>query len=187
MGSEGKNSLRTSLIHFPVLALGPGVRVGLWTQGCSIRCRGCMSVHTWSFEGGRLISIKELSEKLSSYPSERLTISGGEPLDQYEALTKLLLLVRDRFEDILLYTGYEYKEVKERFPKILRLVDVLVAGPYMKGFPSKSRLKGSENQKVVFLNKKLKNLYEEYERSEPVLQRIVEKDYTIYIGIPAGI
>jgi anaerobic ribonucleoside-triphosphate reductase activating protein len=26
--------LFVSLVHYPVYTLGPGVRVGLWTQGC---------------------------------------------------------------------------------------------------------------------------------------------------------
>ena len=35
-------------VHFPVTALGPGRRVGIWLQGCSIRCPGCMSLDTWA-------------------------------------------------------------------------------------------------------------------------------------------
>lgn len=37
-------------IHFPVSTLGFGQRLGIWFQGCSIRCPGCISRDTW--EGG---------------------------------------------------------------------------------------------------------------------------------------
>lgn len=32
--------------HFPVTVLGPGA-LGIWTQGCSIGCKGCVSRDTW--------------------------------------------------------------------------------------------------------------------------------------------
>ena len=35
---------------YPVTVLGPGKRIVVWTQGCSIRCKGCMSIHTWTFD-----------------------------------------------------------------------------------------------------------------------------------------
>ncbi|HSV19446.1 MAG TPA: 4Fe-4S cluster-binding domain-containing protein, partial [Casimicrobiaceae bacterium] len=34
--------------HWPVTVLGPGKRIGLWLQGCSIHCPGCVSQDTWS-------------------------------------------------------------------------------------------------------------------------------------------
>lgn len=36
-----------SRLHFPVTTLGPGRRIGVWFQGCSIRCAGCISRDTW--------------------------------------------------------------------------------------------------------------------------------------------
>ena len=36
-----------SRLHFPVTTLGPGRRLGIWFQGCSIQCRGCISIDTW--------------------------------------------------------------------------------------------------------------------------------------------
>ena len=40
-------NISLSRVHFPVTTLGPGQRLGLWFQGCSIRCAGCISADTW--------------------------------------------------------------------------------------------------------------------------------------------
>ena len=40
--------LSVNRLHHPVTALGSGSRVGIWTQGCAIRCRGCASLDTWA-------------------------------------------------------------------------------------------------------------------------------------------
>lgn len=184
MGITRKSYIRINTIHFPVLALGPGIRVGLWTQGCSIKCKGCMSTHTWSYDGGYNISIEELAGKIFSYPTTKLTISGGEPLDQYESIILFLSLIRNKFNDILLYTGYEYHQVKEKFSKILDFVDVLVTGPFLEHFNSYSRLKGSSNQEVIFLKDPLKKVYNDFEQKKVIIQKVIKDDFDFYIGIP---
>ncbi|MDW8066816.1 MAG: 4Fe-4S single cluster domain-containing protein [Aquificaceae bacterium] len=177
--------MRVSLLHFPLLTLGPGVRAGLWLQGCSIRCPGCMSKHTWSRSGGYEVSVAELSQELLSFPTSRLTVSGGEPLEQYEELLELLKSIREKFCDILLYTGYQWEVVQKKFGDILYMVDVVVAGPFVKGLYTKDRLKGSENQKVVVLNEKLYNLYREYSSLEKrALQKLRKGNKIYFLGIP---
>jgi len=34
-------AIAISRAHFPISTLGPGLRLGVWMQGCSIRCKGC--------------------------------------------------------------------------------------------------------------------------------------------------
>ena len=46
--------------HFPVTALGPGPRLGLWVQGCHLACPGCMSRDTWDPYGGDAAAIDDL-------------------------------------------------------------------------------------------------------------------------------
>jgi anaerobic ribonucleoside-triphosphate reductase activating protein len=46
--------------HFPVTVLGPGRRIGLWLQGCSIRCAGCVSRDTWEAGAGHAMPIERL-------------------------------------------------------------------------------------------------------------------------------
>src|SRR5690242_1169542 len=80
-----------SRLHFPVTALGPGQRVGLWLQGCSIRCPGCISVDTWD-HGTGLVPIEQLLDRISrlAVRADGFTVSGGEPFDQPSALAAVL-------------------------------------------------------------------------------------------------
>jgi len=178
--------LLVSLVHYPVCVLGPGVRVGLWTQGCSIKCKGCMSKHTWAFDESKGIDIDSLLRKLISYKCSRLTISGGEPFDQPEAFLELLKRVRPYFEDILVYSGYEMEFLKERFPEHLSFIDALVDGEFIERLESNFLYKGSDNQRLFVLNKNLKEFYIEWAKKEKdKLLQLVEKDNIIYIiGIP---
>jgi anaerobic ribonucleoside-triphosphate reductase activating protein len=178
--------LIVSLVHYPVYVLGPGVRVGLWTQGCSIKCKGCMSKHTWAFDEGKGIDIDSLLRKLISYRCSKLTISGGEPFDQPEAFLELLKRGRPYFEDILVYSGYKMEFLKERFPEHLSFIDTLVDGEFIEGLESNFLYKGSDNQRLFVLNENLKEFYIEWAKKEKdKLLQLVEKDNIIYlIGIP---
>jgi anaerobic ribonucleoside-triphosphate reductase activating protein len=70
-------------MHFPVTTLGPGRRVGVWLQGCSIRCQGCISVDTWIKDRG-ITTVDEVVTALQLWLSraDGITVSGGEPFDQ---------------------------------------------------------------------------------------------------------
>jgi organic radical activating enzyme len=76
--------LRVSRIHVPVTALGPGRRVGIWVQGCSIGCAGCMSQDTWDPAGGEPVPVSRILSWLAGLPGTvtGLTVSGGEPFQQ---------------------------------------------------------------------------------------------------------
>ena len=78
-----------SRLHFPVTALGPGRRIGLWVQGCSIRCAGCISLDTWA-PGKGSTTVAAVAEVIMRWIDEAdgLTISGGEPLDQADAIRR---------------------------------------------------------------------------------------------------
>ncbi len=176
-----------NLIHYPVYTLGVGKRIGVWFQGCSIKCKGCMSKYTWEFDKKYVRDVNEVLREILSYPSKNITISGGEPFDQPEALGYLLKKLKlNGFKDILVYTGYEYEEIKDRYKDILKYIDVLISGRFVEGLETEYIWKGSDNQKMHIFNKKLEKIYNEYrkEKKNKHLQ-IVEKNNDIYIlGIP---
>src|SRR6185295_15428379 len=81
--SSSSTAIAVSRIHFPITALGPGSRIGIWLQGCSIRCEGCISMDTWN-PGIGITTLSEVARHLAPMWSQAtgITISGGEPFDQ---------------------------------------------------------------------------------------------------------
>ncbi len=176
-----------NLIHFPVYTLGVGKRIGLWFQGCSIRCKGCMSKYTWNFDEKYKTNVEDVLKEIFSFNVKKITISGGEPFDQSEALEYILKKLKENnFDDILVYTGYEYDELAKKYKNILDYIDVLIAGRFIEGLESNYIWKGSENQKMYIFNKKLEKIYNDYKKKKKDKRlQIVEKNNDIYIlGIP---
>ena len=79
------SAIRLSRVHFPVTALGPGTRLGIWVQGCHLACPGCMSRDTWDAPGGSRQSIADLADiwrQARELGATGLTISGGRAAEQ---------------------------------------------------------------------------------------------------------
>jgi anaerobic ribonucleoside-triphosphate reductase activating protein len=182
----GTERLLVSLIHYPLYVLGPGRRVGLWTQGCTIHCKGCMSIHTWEFDKSKAIDIDELAQILSDFDCNKLTISGGEPFDQAPSLLALLRKIRGKFSDILVYTGYKFETLLEKYPEHFEYIDAIVDSPFIEGMESEYVYKGSDNQRLFVLNKELQDEYDEWmnRKKDGYLQIKVKDDALFIIGIP---
>jgi len=143
-----------SRIHFPVTTLGYGRRIGIWTQGCHIRCPGCVSRDTWNPEDGYTASLPDLLLQCRRWfdSADGVTISGGEPFEQPEALFELLTMIRSAHSgDILVFSGFE-RDFLLPHPVITDgLVDVLVSGPYRSEIGQTLTLRGSDNQRIDLL------------------------------------
>ncbi len=143
-------TVSVSRLHFPVTALGPGRRVGLWLQGCSIRCHGCISVDTWQ-PGVGTVPLAEVLDWLTAIANEAdgLTVSGGEPFDQPVALAAILKQWRDVVgTPTLVFTGRELADVEGWLSDHPGLVDALVTGPFRSDLPQTLALRGSDNQRI---------------------------------------
>jgi len=182
----GTERLLVSLIHYPLYVLGPGRRVGLWTQGCTIHCKGCMSIHAWEFDKSMAIDIDELAQILSDFDCNKLTISGGEPFDQAPSLLALLRKIRGKFSDILVYTGYKFETLLEKYPEHFDYIDAIVDSPFIEGMESEYVYKGSDNQRLFVLNKELQDEYDEWmnRKKDGYLQIKVKDNALFIIGIP---
>lgn len=183
--------LRVNLTHFPVTALGPGRRLGVWTQGCGLACPGCMSRDTWNPREGRAVPVRELAglwETAAAEGAQGLTVSGGEPLDQPEAVTSLLAEARARgCADILVYTGYELEEAWRRAPDALRAADAVISGRYDVTAPTRLIWRGSANQVLTPLTEQGRNRYGPFIGFEPEqapLQAGVDDGVLWLIGVP---
>lgn len=179
--------IRLSRIHFPVTTLGPGRRVGVWFQGCSIRCRGCISTDTWA-EHGPLTSIPEIVDLLRSYHADGVTISGGEPFDQPEGLLMLLRALHAHFPswDILVYSGYPRAHLECYLN--LGLIDALISDPFELESPQTLALRGSDNQRLHLLTTRGEARLGSYERTrtcqDDALDVMVDGGAVWMAGIP---
>ena len=147
--------------HFPVTVLGPGRRIGIWLQGCSIRCPGCVSRDTWEPDRQRMLPVETLlgwCREVAAAGLDGITISGGEPFDQAEALECLLRgLIAWREQDglafdVLCYSGWPLRELDRRHAQTLALLDALIPEPYIDAQATDLPWRGSENQPLVALS-----------------------------------
>jgi anaerobic ribonucleoside-triphosphate reductase activating protein len=155
-----------SRIHFPVTTLGPGKRIGIWFQGCSIRCPGCISMDTWARDRGHT-TIEEVVDAITPWiaVADGLTVSGGEPFDQPDALFELLARVRSRSEaDILVFTGYPWKTISAMLVPSSALIDALVTGPFRIEEKQTLALRGSDNQELHLITERGRARFASFER-----------------------
>ena len=137
-------------------ANGPGRRSVIWFQGCTLACQGCFNPKTHALNNGITRTVAELVDQLVARSAEisGVTISGGEPLQQPDALRALVSGIRARSElSILLFSGYRRTEFESMSdgPTILGHIDVLIAGRYVPSRRVGAGLVGSANQQVHFL------------------------------------
>lgn len=184
--------IAVSRLHFPVTKLGPGRRVGIWVQGCSIRCPGCISVDTWASGRGQTTVNEVLETIIPWIPSaDGFTISGGEPFDQPAALAVLLAGIRRLSQaDILVFTGYSIEAIGPHLSEMEGLIDALIADPFDRAAPQTLALRGSDNQRLVLLTALGRRRFAEYERRADARERSLDimfgADGEVWIaGIPA--
>ena len=142
-----------SRLHFPVTTLGFGRRVGVWFQGCSIHCRGCVSQDTWPFGRGETTLELVCAQVKPWLPeAEGVTLSGGEPFDQPAVLRALLRWLRPRVSgDIALFSGYTWEQLAPHLGDMEGLIDLLISDPFDAAAGQTLALRGSDNQRVHLL------------------------------------
>jgi len=178
------------MLHYPVYALGPGRRAGLWLQGCTIHCPGCISCHTWPFDGGESAEIgaliAEISDIFKINSPDGLTISGGEPFDQPESFLMLLEGIKKAgIKDVLVYSGYSAEAVLSEHPEIAGLAAALVGGPFEQGNETDSAWRGSANQTLSVFRPELAPAYAEWEKSKKGRLQVIARGREILVaGIP---
>ena len=158
----GLGLLKISRVHFPVTTLGYGRRIGIWLQGCSIRCPGCVNPDTWDFAAGWEATPEEFINLAGRWLSEAdgITITGGEPFDQPAGLQPLVQSLCAHFDgDVLAFSGYSHDILFAKYPAILQHLDVLITGPFDPAAGQSLYLRGSDNQRVFLLSPKAKSRY----------------------------
>ena len=137
---------------------GPGKRLLLFAQGCSIRCEGCINSHIWEFGCGKNITAEEILGICKENKVDGITLHGGEPLDQANEILQAVQLLKKNGFSVILFTGYTKKELKGAQIKVWNLADIVVSGRFVE---SKKNLYmqfcGSTNQRIYTHKGKYKN------------------------------
>lgn len=139
---------------------GQGLRSVLFLSGCYHACPGCHNKDMQSIDYGETLATDEILTRIKNNMPiiNGVTISGGEPFLQWEALLPLLRAIKDASLTCWVYTGHTYNELAndENFKTLLPWIDVLVEGLFIKELLTQDLLYiGSTNQRILQLSKGL--------------------------------
>ena len=139
-------------------AAGPGRRLVVWLQGCLKRCPGCANGPFLPEQQGHILSVSDLLGRLDrSADCSGVTLSGGEPVLQAQALIPFLQAVRQRGLSVMSYSGYTIEELKNRdqspvLAEFLDYIDLLVDGEYQRELPRAGVYRPTSNQRLHVLS-----------------------------------
>ncbi|MDR0854823.1 MAG: radical SAM protein [Christensenellaceae bacterium] len=149
---------------------GPGLRYTLFLQGCPRRCANCHNPQTQPFEGGTAYTAEALFDDFLTHAYSGnfalysgVTLSGGEPFCQSEALIPFAKLVKSKGFEVAAYTGYQFEDlVAEKGAllkgarELLNYCDVIVDGEWVESlFDLDLKFKGSANQRTIDVKKSI--------------------------------
>ena len=152
-----------SNIYKSSIADGVGWRTVLFVSGCPHCCKGCHNKESWNRYFGKEFTnntLEVLVKELKRPEIEGLTLSGGDPLAEYnrediEEICKIIKTILPE-KTIWLYTGYNWDEIKHL--NLLKYIDVVVDGKFIQEQRDITlAFKGSLNQKIIDVKKSLSN------------------------------
>lgn len=150
---------------FDSIVDGPGLRMVVWTQGCIHNCKNCHNPQTHDLCGGFEVDTKDIIDKLKSLKLQKgITLSGGEPFLQPEALEEIAKEAKENKLDIWAYTGFTFEYLLDKKNpsyfknlNLLKQIDVLVDGKFMEERKDISlKFRGSSNQRIINVQRSLK-------------------------------
>nr|DAM34707.1 MAG TPA: 4Fe-4S single cluster domain protein [Bacteriophage sp.] len=129
---------------------GVGLRNSLYVSGCDIKCPGCHNHDWWDMKKGSEMAITDVFAELNE-DDFNISILGGEPLLQYDAVLKLCKMIKKKTnKTIWLWSGHKLETIRKRWPKLLYYIDVLVDGPFQQEFYEPNlEFRGSRNQRII--------------------------------------
>lgn len=171
---------------------GPGHRICIWVQGCSLKCPNCFNEETWSLSGGETVEIDALFERMMEdvkrHPTiEGVTFLGGEPFLQAAPLAKLAQRLKNEHLSIVTFSGFTYEAMlKANLPHwndLLKQTDLLLDGPYIDELVDLNRpWIGSLNQNYRFLTKRYAELEKDIQSIPNKIEIRLKKDGTVHVN-----
>lgn len=172
-------------------ALGPFDRFALWTQGCTFSCNGCMTPDSQSLDGGVKISVEDMAQTILNTPKiEGITISGGEPFLQAEALFRLISFIREKRDfGVIVYTGFTIEQLRAKNDSAINLLlesaDILIDGLFDESLNDGVSLRGSSNQSIYQLTKRYADVFDDYYKKDVrEIEMHMQSEQMMIVGIP---
>lgn len=156
-GESMRKKIRVAGVVNDSIVDGPGFRFSVFVQGCPHGCPGCHNPQTHPFEGGVMMEPEEILERMKKNPLLKgITLSGGEPFCQAEALAYLARQVHAAGWDVVCYTGYTLEALlameDPHIRELLEEVDLLIDGPFILEKRDLTLLfRGSSNQRLILV------------------------------------
>lgn len=168
--------------------LGPSPRYVIWFHGCDKHCPGCIAID-WNRKKKPEfnLSVRTVLETIKSIPFlEGITISGGEPFLQVDALLELIHELRTNGFGIIVYTGYQLSELvnfrNSKIDEIFTLIDVLIDGRYISSLDDDKPFRGSANQTIhQFTNRYAQYFVQNNTRKSTI---VIKDGQELLTGIP---
>lgn len=174
--------------------LGPGKRFALWVQGCPFDCPGCVSPEWREMKVATPFTPKGMAQKALAVPDlEGLTLSGGEPMVQAQALLEMVRRVRaEKPVSVICYTGFELEALVEKqspaIDGLLAQIDVLIDGPYTARLNNNKGWRGSSNQRVHFLSGRYQDREMDFLDGNRDIEIHLFDDHYLMVGVhPVGV
>lgn len=156
--SNTLNKIRLSGVINESIVDGPGFRYVIFTQGCKKSCFMCHNAETQPLDAGYEEDLDKVVNDWQGNPLlQGITISGGEPFLQPEAVLYLIKKAKETNLDVVVYSGYYIEELRrfnnEYVDEILVSADYLIDGPFEYENKNLNLLfRGSNNQRIIDLN-----------------------------------
>lgn len=142
---------------------GPGIRFVLFLQTCPLRCKFCHNPDTWFLNLNNKKGIDEVYKLILKYKdfyfatNGGITVSGGEPLAQYEFLLNLFTRLKtDNIHTCIDTSGYI--DINEDIIKLINLTDLFLLDIKHTDDSTHKFLTGKSNKKVLLFLDKLAEL-----------------------------
>lgn len=170
-------------------ALGPGKRAAIWVQGCPFHCSGCIAEEWIPNIPANFIDPYVLADYISKIPGlEGITISGGEPMQQAQALSLFLDILFDIMDiGVICFTGYKLDKLLIAPPnpfvhQFMSKIDLLIDGKYVEKLNNGKGLRGSTNQLFNHLTNRYKHI--DFANQPRKMEVVISVDEAFIIGVP---
>lgn len=172
--------------------LGQGTRSAIWFYGCSRRCSGCIADSMNVSAERETLSPTELADWVlfnnCNNGIEGVTLSGGEPfLQPADELAEFLTKLKSKSDlSVICYTGFRHEDLAD-WQSVLQHIDVLIDGEYRPENDNGEFLRGSSNQRFIFLTERYRS-YENIWNNAKERQIEIELDVNgklLISGVPS--